>query len=268
VRHVIFNSLLFLLWLPIFPLTLPHFPLTLSCVCVYISYIHLAGWLVFVFFEQFYFATCFATAISTFAYYAMLSGQGWLITPNCRQLFYVRYLEWFFSTPLILLDLGMIAGADVGLLAAILGAQMLLVFGGFMASISSGHIKWLWFVLSLMVFAAVLFVMIRGFRKLIERSHPAIVEVYSKCSWLSAITWSLYPVVFIFSVGTGDWSPNFEIMIYGVLDILSKSVFGFVLLLSHEGLDRITNFKSFAPINEAPMNYGGVGGQGPVESYI
>jgi bacteriorhodopsin len=229
----------------------------------------LAGSFFFFFpFEQFYFATCFATAISTFAYYAMLSGQGWLITPNCRQLFYVRYLEWFFSTPLILLDLGMIAGADVGLLAAILGAQMLLVFGGFMASISSGHIKWLWFVLSLMVFAAVLFVMIRGFRKLIERSHPAIVEVYSKCSWLSAITWSLYPVVFIFSVGTGDWSPNFEIMIYGVLDILSKSVFGFVLLLSHEGLDRITNFKSFAPINEAPMNYGGVGGQAPVESYI
>ena len=52
-----------------------------------------------------------------------------------------------------------------------------------------------------------------------------------------------YPVVFIFSEGTGDWSPNFEIMIYGVLDILSKAVFGFILLLSHEGLDRITNFK-------------------------
>ena len=55
-----------------------------------------------------------------------------------------------------------------------------------------------------------------------------------------------YPVVFIFSEGTGDWSPNFEIMIYGVLDILSKAVFGFILLLSHEGLDRITNFKRWA----------------------
>lgn len=36
---------------------------------------------------------CYVTAISTFAYYAMLSGQGWLITPNCRQLFYVRSVE-------------------------------------------------------------------------------------------------------------------------------------------------------------------------------
>jgi len=199
----------------------------------------------------------------------MLSGQGWLITPNCRQLFYVRYADWFVTTPLILLDLGLIVGADTGLLAAVMGADMLMIFGGFMASISSGHIKWLWFVLSLMVFAPLVFVMVRGYRSLVERAHPAVVEMYSKVSWLSAITWSLYPVVFIFSEGTGDWSPNFEIMIYGVLDILSKAVFGFILLLSHEGLDRITNFKSFAPINETPMSYGGVGGgQAPVESYI
>jgi bacteriorhodopsin len=218
--------------------------------------------------EQFYFTTCYITAISTFAYYAMLSGQGWLITPNCRQLFYVRYADWFVTTPLILLDLGLIVGADTGLLAAVMGADMLMIFGGFMASISSGHIKWLWFVLSLMVFAPLVFVMIRGYRSLVERAHPAVVEMYSKVSWLSAITWSLYPLVFIFSEGTGDWSPNFEIMIYGVLDILSKAVFGFILLLSHEGLDRITNFKSFAPIEDTPMSYGGVGRQAPVESYI
>jgi bacteriorhodopsin len=111
---------------------------------------------------QFYFTTCYITAISTFAYYAMLSGQGWLITPNCRQLFYVRYVDWFVTTPLIMLDLGLIVGADVGLLAAVMGADMLMIFGGFMASISSGHIKWLWFVLSLMVLAPLVFVMIRS----------------------------------------------------------------------------------------------------------
>ena len=40
--------------------------------------------------RKFYFVTCYIGAVSTFAYYAMLSGQGWLITPSCRQLFYVR----------------------------------------------------------------------------------------------------------------------------------------------------------------------------------
>jgi len=74
----------------------------------------------------------------------------------------VRYVDWFVTTPLIMLDLGLIVGADVGLLAAVMGADMLMIFGGFMASISSGHIKWLWFVLSLMVLAPLVFVMIRS----------------------------------------------------------------------------------------------------------
>jgi hypothetical protein len=55
--------------------------------------------------RTFFFAACYITAVSSFAYYAMLSGQAWLITPNCRQLFYVRYLEWAATTPLILLVL-------------------------------------------------------------------------------------------------------------------------------------------------------------------
>lgn len=38
-----------------------------------------------------------------------------------------------------------------------------------------------------------------------------------------------------------DPSLSLQVMIYGVLDIMSKAVFGFILLLSHEALDRISN---------------------------
>jgi len=61
---------------------------------------------------QFYLVTAYCCGIATFAYYAMLSGQGWLISPSCRQLFYVRYIDWFVTTPLILVDLALIVGAD------------------------------------------------------------------------------------------------------------------------------------------------------------
>lgn len=84
-------------------------PLLCICVGIYavcVSLVYNAGFLFCVCAcMQFYFTTCYVTAISTFAYYAMLSGQGWLITPNCRQLFYVRYVDWFFTTPLIMLGL-------------------------------------------------------------------------------------------------------------------------------------------------------------------
>mmetsp|Transcript_43264 Transcript_43264/g.67771 ORF Transcript_43264/g.67771 Transcript_43264/m.67771 type:complete len:287 (-) Transcript_43264:329-1189(-) len=219
--------------------------------------------------RQFYFAVCYVTAISTFSYYAMLSGQGWLITPNCRQLFYVRYADWFVTTPLILMILGLIVNVDKATLLAVMGSVMMMVFAGFMAAVSSGYIKWLWFTLGLLIFLPLAYTMIRGFKSLVERSHPAVVEMYSKVAWLTVITWSLYPLVFMLSAGSGDWSPNFETMVFGVLDIMSKAVFGFILLLSHEGLDRITNFKGFAPIREVPAGASyGTGTQAPVESYI
>lgn len=101
---------------------------------------------------------CFVTAIATFSYYAMLSGQGWLITPACRQLFYVRYIEWISTTPLLMLVLGMLAEADTAYLLAVMGGTAMMIFGGLMATISSGHIKWLWFVLALGVFFALAFV--------------------------------------------------------------------------------------------------------------
>lgn len=203
--------------------------------------------------RKFHFAMCFVTAIATFSYYAMLSGQGWLITPACRQLFYVRYIEWISTTPLLMLVLGMLAEADTAYLLAVMGGTAMMIFGGLMATISSGHIKWLWFVLALGVFFALAFVMVRGFKVLVEKNHPSIAELYNKVSTLAAISWALYPVVFIFSEGTGDWSPNFEIMLYSVLDILSKVVFGYIVLLSHEGLDRLVGLKGM----QAPTaNYG------------
>jgi hypothetical protein len=128
-----------------------------------------------VFCSQFHFAMCFVTAIATFSYYAMLSGQGWLITPACRQLFYVRYIEWMSTTPLLMLVLGMLADADIAYLLAVMGGTAMMIFGGLMATISSGHIKWLWFTLSLGVFFALAFV---SYPSLRDRTVTLVASVY------------------------------------------------------------------------------------------
>jgi hypothetical protein len=45
-----------------------------------------------------------------------------------------------------------------------------------------------------------------------------------------------------------------QIMLYSVLDILSKVVFGYIVLLSHEGLDRLVGLKGMPAAPTA--NYG------------
>jgi len=57
------------------------------------------------------------------AYFAMLSGQGWTAIAGCRQFFYARYVDWAITTPLIILELGLIAGADPSAIASAIGAD-------------------------------------------------------------------------------------------------------------------------------------------------
>mmetsp|Transcript_42394 Transcript_42394/g.113414 ORF Transcript_42394/g.113414 Transcript_42394/m.113414 type:complete len:167 (-) Transcript_42394:407-907(-) len=53
----------------------------------------------------------------------MLSGQGWTAIAGCRQFFYARYFDWAVTNSLIVLNLGLIAGADSASIAATIGAE-------------------------------------------------------------------------------------------------------------------------------------------------
>ena len=72
--------------------------------------------------KQFYYCCIFICGISTISYFAMLSGQGWTAIAGCRQFFYARYFSWFLTSPLIVLALGLVAGAEFSTIAAAAGA--------------------------------------------------------------------------------------------------------------------------------------------------
>jgi hypothetical protein len=59
----------------------------------------------------------------------MLSGQGWTAIAGCRQFFYARYFDWAVTCSLIVLNLGLIAGADVASIAATMAAEGNHIFG-------------------------------------------------------------------------------------------------------------------------------------------
>jgi bacteriorhodopsin len=57
------------------------------------------------------------------AYFAMLSGQGWTAIAGCRQFFYARYADWLVTTPLIIILLGLVAGAGYDVVAGAIGCD-------------------------------------------------------------------------------------------------------------------------------------------------
>lgn len=70
------------------------------------------------------------------SYFAMLSGQGWTAIAGCRQFFYARYADYAITMPLIILQLGLVAGADGAQIAASIGADILSVISLYLASVS------------------------------------------------------------------------------------------------------------------------------------
>jgi bacteriorhodopsin len=73
--------------------------------------------------RKYYFCNTFICGVATFAYFAMLSGQGWTAIAGCRQFFYARYVDWMITTSLLILDLGLVAGQDFVTIAAVIGAD-------------------------------------------------------------------------------------------------------------------------------------------------
>jgi bacteriorhodopsin len=93
--------------------------------------------------KVYYYCNVFICGFACMSYFAMLSGQGWTAIAGCRQFFYARYVDWSITTPLLLLDLGLIAGADGALIAAVIGCDSEFNFLLLYFSILHVHFKFL-----------------------------------------------------------------------------------------------------------------------------
>jgi len=176
--------------------------------------------------------------VATFSYFAMLSGQGWTAIAGCRQFFYARYVDWTITTALLILDLGLVAGQDFVTIAAVIGADMLMITAGYMGAVSVvTTVKWFWFLFGMAMFLPVIYSLARTFREtVITRKDPEMIELYGKIAWLTIIMWSFYPVVWLFSEGFASFSVSFEVVAYTILDIISKVVFSFMIVSAHDSL--------------------------------
>merc|ERR1712054_48262 len=112
--------------------------------------------------------------------------------------FYARYVDWAFTTPLQLIDL--------------LGFGMLM-------------------------FAPIVYYLLVDLKESAKGLGKDAEGVYNKISMLTAITWACYPVVWLFAEGSNKLSADTEAYAYTFLDILSKSVFGFIIISGRNALE-------------------------------
>lgn len=143
-----------------------------------------------------------------------------------------RYVDWAVTTPLMILNLGLLAGEDTVMIAAVMGADVGMIVAGYLGAVALvPTVKWLWFIIGLAVFAPVVIALVRTFRQtVIDKNDVDRIELYGKVSLLTIVVWSLYPIVWFLGVGTGAIGVSLEAISFAILDVISKCVFSFMIV--------------------------------------
>lgn len=175
----------------------------------------------------------------------MALGQGRSVIEG-RPTVWIRYVTWFLSTPLLLLDLTFLGKTSLPITASLIGANTYMIVTGFVATISAnrdiGHI---WYVVSCFAFLAVVYLLVNQYRKEAERKHPRSKKVFRKLLAVHLVLWTLYPIVWLLG---NTWlnaiNQGTETMFYTLLDITSKVGFGFLSLNSMHNLEQAGEMQS------------------------
>lgn len=144
-----------------------------------------------------------------------------------------RYVDWLLTVPLLLLELILVMrlsreetaqkGSNLAFLAAVMVAL------GYPGEISSNNdVRWQWWVLSMIPFTMIVFKLVVGLSKSINAQPESVRELVSNARWITLLTWSFYPIVFMFPMlgVTGSKAYVFVQVGYTVADILAKAAFG------------------------------------------
>jgi len=180
--------------------------------------------------------TCMITGIATVAYLTMFSNAGKMAVHG-RALFYVRYIDWILTTPLMLWDILALAGASSSEIMLAAGIDMLMIGFGVVGAATASSKKWVFWAFGMLCFFHVVGVLMKYMGK--DTYGPAARKLYGQVAWLTIVLWTFYPIVWILCEGAHMFEPTIEAGLYMVLDVLAKCMFGFIIVGSRSALDAV-----------------------------
>lgn len=162
-------------------------------------------------------------------YLAMAFGHT-VTTVGGQQVYWGRYLIWIVTTPLLLLNLGMLAGARPKLIGAVMGADIFMIVTGVIASLTTPPENYIWYVISCGAFIALLSALLSEYSTTASRRDDKVSSLFCKLRNILLVLWTGYPIVWILAaqginVINGAWSA----FLYMVLDLTAKGSFGLIL---------------------------------------
>jgi len=198
----------------------------------------------------FHILAAFITTFATISYYSMACGDGASMittiikethkhvptthTIYIREVFWARYVDWALTTPLLLLDLSLLAGlSGANILVAIVADLVMVLTGLFAALGNKDSQSWGYYAMGCVAYLVIIYLLAVPGRRSALKKEPSAKKFTAAISIFTLVIWTVYPVIWALGEGSRRISVDAEIIAYAVLDILAKPVFGAWLLITH-----------------------------------
>jgi len=254
-------------------------PETVFWAVFYIMLFSTLGFVVLMFRQQkhrrlYHYITITITITSALAYFAMADGLGVAkievppknqdSEPTYRSFYYARSIDLVITSPLIVLELGLLAGLDLVTIGLLLVANVYMVVAELVSTSAGSYhniARWGFFVTGCLIYVYQAFVLLTAGRASASTHSPRVLRLFFSLTIYILVLWLLYPIVWALSEGSEQISEGVETLSYAVIDVLSKAVFGFWILLAHDQIHLLPVHRDGADESErARLNQGGTYG--------
>jgi bacteriorhodopsin len=205
--------------------------------------------------QEFFIVTIFIAAIAFVNYLAMALGYGVteiMVDGEAKAIYWARYTDWFFTTPLLLLDLGLLAGATRNELASLVGLDAAMIGTGALATLTGdgpGIVgaaavgvevqRLIWWGVSTAFLLVLLYLLFGSLTQKAEALGGEATSKFKTLRNLIVVIWLVYPIWWLVGTeGLGAIGLGIETAGFAVLDLTAKIGFGIILLSSREALDQ------------------------------
>ncbi|KAL9102518.1 MAG: hypothetical protein Q9163_002353 [Psora crenata] len=205
----------------------------------------------------FHILTAFITTFAMISYFAMAVHDGVsyneiiikhaqkhfpdTFTTVYREVYWARYVDWSITTPLLLMDLALLAGLPgANILVAVVADVIMILTGLFAAFTVEEGPKWGWYAMACIAYLVVVYQLAFNGRGVVKGRGQKTATFFSAIAGFTLVLWTAYPIIWGIADGSRNLSVDAEIICYAVLDVLAKAVFGFWLLFTHDSMSDTT----------------------------
>ncbi len=136
-----------------------------------------------------------------------------------------RYLTWTFSTPFILIALGMLAGSNWTKILTSVAFTIAMCVTGLAAALTTSSLvmRWWWFVISSIFFLVIVYIILVDWSA--EAQATGTQDIFNTLKLLTVVGWFGYPILWalgvegfaVLDVALTSWG-------YSILDIITKYI--------------------------------------------